>query len=820
VLFTSRLLRCWSHKCGDALVWASLILACCPALPAQSAGSYLINAIAGNGTDGFGGDTGPAVAAQLRNASGVAVDASGNVFIADAGNNRIRKVTPQGIITTVAGNCMLCPSWCSLGSSGGGSCPYGFSGDGGLAVSAQLGGPSGVAVDASGNLFIADSGNNRVRKVTPQGTITTVAGSGTQGFSADGGPAVSAQLLNPYGVAVNASGNLFIADGGNYRIRKVTPLGIITTVAGNGTQGFSGDGGSATSAQLGYPVGVAVDASGNLFVADSLNSRIREVTPQGTITTVAGNGMQGFSGDGGTAISAQLNYPSGVAVDASGNLFIADTNNNRIRMVTPAGIITTAAGNGARGFSGDGGQAGAAQLGWPAGVTVDASGKIYIGDSFNNRIRQLSPLIYSVGCVYSIDQAVQNVEAVGGTNSVGVLASGTSCSWLAFTFADWLSISPSSVASGTGIMTYAVKPNPESVSRVGTIWIAGKSLTVKQSGVVCSLGVSPRSLAVADSGLTGAGLSIASNAPDCRWTATASVPWILVSGGSAGTGSGTVMYTVGVNTGGLRTGTITVAGQKIYVNQAAAGASVSSLASITEPGVVNAATFSPPVSPGSFVTVYGQNLADTTTDWSSAITNGKLPTTLGGVQVLINGKNAVIYYVNPTQVNAIAQPDTATGPIEVDVITNHGTVSALVNMAPVSPGLFAYSLQGTLNAAAVFSSDGAYVGAVGAIPGVTSRPAQAGDDILLFATGLGPTKPAYPVGQVLTAAYPVPDLSQVSVLIGGKPATVGFAGMTYPGLFQINVRVPSGIPAGNQPIVLGVGGQVSLPAVYLTFGGG
>ncbi len=290
-----------------------------------------------------------------------------------------------------------------------------------------------------------------------------------------------------------------------------------------------------------------------------------------------------------------------------------------------------------------------------------------------------------------------------------------------------------------------------------------------------------------------------------------------MSGGSTGTGSGTVTFTVGVNTGGLRTGVITTAGQKIYVNQAAAG--TTSVASIVAPGVVNAASFNPQISPGSFVTVYGQNLADTTTDWSSAITNGELPTSLAGVQVLINGKNAFIYYVQPTQVNAIAQPDTVTGSIEVDVITNHGTVPAMVNMAPVSPGLFTYSLQSTLYAAALFNMDGAYVGAVGAIPGVTSRPANAGDYIELFATGLGQTNPPYPVGQVLTTAYPVPNLSTITVLIGGKPAIVGFAGMTYPGLFQINIQVPSGVPAGDQPIVLVDSGQASLPTVYLTFGG-
>ena len=186
-----------------------------------------------------------------------------------------------------------------------------------------------------GNLFIADTGNNRIRKVTPAGVISTVAGNGTVvGYGGDGGPATSAQLHGPYGVAVDAAGNLFIADRDNCRIRKVTPGGVISTVAGNGTGGFSGDGGPATSAQLAAPHGVAVDAAGNLFIADYANNRIRMVTPDGIIRTVAGNGTMGFSGDGGPATSAQLFQPGGVAVDAAGNLFIADTFNNRVRKVT------------------------------------------------------------------------------------------------------------------------------------------------------------------------------------------------------------------------------------------------------------------------------------------------------------------------------------------------------------------------------------------------------------------------------------------------------------------------------------------------------
>jgi len=277
---------------------------------------------------------------------------------------------------------------------------------------------------------------------------------------------------------------------------------------------------------------------------------------------------------------------------------------------------------------------------------------------------------------------------------------------------------------------------------------------------------------------------------------------------------------VGVNVGGQRTGTITVAGQQVYINQAASGGSVSSLASLNVGGIVNAASSSPPIASGSFVSIYGQNLVDTTTDWSSAIVNGKLPTSLGGVQVLVNGQNAFISYVQPTQVNVLTPPDSTVGPVEVDVITNHGTVVATGTMAGVSPALFTYALQSRFYADALFATDYAYVAVAGAIPGVTSRPAHAGDYILLFATGLGQTSPPYPVGQVLSGAYPVADLSKVSVLIGGQPALVQFAGMTYAGVFQINIQVPNGIPAGDQSIVLGVAGQTSLPSVYLTFGGG
>ena len=330
----------------------------------------IITTFAGTGVSGNSGDGGAATSAKLNLPSGIFADTNGNLYIAD--QQRIRMVNSVGIITTFAGT----------GTAGN-------SGDGGPATNAKLNNPSGISADISGgNIYIADINNHKIRLVNSAGIITTFAGGGTGESDGDGGAATSAQLNGPCGVWADARGNVYIADSGNNKIRLVNSAGIITTFAGTGTQGSSGDGGAATSAQLIYPQGVSAD-SGNVYIADTWNNKIRMVNSVGIITTIAGTETWGASGDGGKATSAQLNSPLGVSVDTHGNVFIADAWNNKIRMVNSVGIITTIAGTETWGASGDGGAATLAQLNSPWGVSADTHGNVFIADAGNNKIRMV-----------------------------------------------------------------------------------------------------------------------------------------------------------------------------------------------------------------------------------------------------------------------------------------------------------------------------------------------------------------------------------------------------------------------------------------------
>ena len=590
----------------------------------------VITTVAGNGRyDFILGDNGPATSATLS-ADGVAVDSAGNLYIADTCAERIRKVS-GGVITTVAGGGFL---------------------DNVPATSAQLLFPYSIAVDSAGNLYIADPYRSRIRKVSG-GVITTVAGNGTYGFSGDNGPATSAQLANHIGgVAVDSAGNLYIADYFNHRIRKVSG-GVITTVAGNGTEGLSGDNGPATRAQLSYPYGVAVDSAGNLYIAGGF--RIRKVSG-GVITTVAGNGTKGFSGDNGPATSAQLSGDNAVAADSAGNLYIAD--NNRIRKVS-GGVITTVAGNGTLGFSGDNGLATSAQLSYPSGVAVDSAGDLYIADYFNNSIRKVSGGV---------------ITTVAGNRTRGF-------------------------SGDNGPATSAQLSNPYGVAvdSVGNVYIADSG-----NWRVRLLQPQPPSIA----------------------------------------------------------------------------------------GVTNAASnlSSASISPGEIIVLYGVSL-------------GPSQLMQAGSSVTINGIPAPILYTSASQTAAIV-PYATTGSTAQIIAAFQGKTTAAFQV-PISlsvPGIFTYDSTGKGPAAAL-NQDGITVNSA-------AKPAQTGDVISLFATGEGQTTPAGVDGKLAADPLPQPVLP-VTVTIGGQNAQILYAGGApgaVAGLMQINVRIPSGVPTGAAvPVEVRVG---------------
>ncbi|MDB5765822.1 MAG: hypothetical protein JWQ61_636 [Collimonas fungivorans] len=318
-----------------------------------------VTTLAGSGNPGRADAIG--VAASFFNVNGVAADASGNVYVGDTGNNLIRVIAPSGAVTTLAGS----------GTAGSVN---------GTGAAASFNGPSGIAVDVSGNVYVADTTNNLIRKVTPGGVVTTLAGSGATGSMNGAGSAASFSL--PTGVAVNAAGNVYVADGGNNLIRMITPAGMVTTVAGNLTRGSADGAGAAASFSV--PAGVALDASGNLYVADRMGSLIRKVTSAGLVTTLAGNGS--FDSKDGVGSAASFSQPNSVAVDTQGNVYVADTGNRLIRMITPAGVVTTLAGNSQAGSVNGAGTA--ASFTATVGVTADAAGNLYVAD--RNVIRKIS----------------------------------------------------------------------------------------------------------------------------------------------------------------------------------------------------------------------------------------------------------------------------------------------------------------------------------------------------------------------------------------------------------------------------------------------
>ncbi len=380
-------------------------LTCALTAGAAAAQTPFIDTIAGTGLAGFSGDGDPATNAQLNGPTSVATRPDGTILIADRFNDRIRGIDATGTIATIAGT----------GSSG-------YSGDSGPAINAQLNRPSGVAPGPDNSVLIADLGNQRIRRIDSAGTITTIAGTGTQGYSGDNGPATNAQLSGPAGVAAGPGNSVLIADYVNNRIRRIDAAGTITTIAGTGSTGYSGDNGPAINAKLSLPLGVAAGPNNSVLIADTYNHRIRRIDAAGTITTIAGTGTPGSSGDNGPAINAQVESPFGVAAGPNSSVLIADTSNQRVRRIDAAGTITNFAGTGTSGYAGDSGPATNAQLSSPATVATGPGGIVLVADANNHRIRRIAPPGPTT-CVMTdvrrangdgFDQADVTVQAPGG----------------------------------------------------------------------------------------------------------------------------------------------------------------------------------------------------------------------------------------------------------------------------------------------------------------------------------------------------------------------------------------------------------------------
>lgn len=693
----------------------------------------VISTVAGNGTNDYAGDTGPAISASMH-PNGVTVDTAGNIYIADLSKSVIRKVDTAGIITTVAG---------FAGES------TVFSGDGGPATKASIyisSNHDGLAVDSAGNLYIADDGHHRIRKVDTHGVITTVAGNGKQNYTGDGVLATSTSLYRPSGVAVDRAGNLYIADTNNARIRKVDSNGIISTVAGNGGFGYAGDQGPATGATLFLPTDVALDAAGNIYIADQNADVIRRVDiVTGIISTVAGNGnAQGLNGDGdgGLATSAIIDGPYSVAVDGAGNIYIAEYVAHRVRKVDPTGIITTSVGAVSTGSLGDGGPPTSAQI-VPAGLAVDSAGNYYIADEGHNRIRKVTL----------------------GARVPGLLASVPSLYF----------------SATTGSNTPAQNtPDPQII-------------TVYTTGSV-PLGFS----VAATSGNNWLNVTPSGGNTPVEITVSAS------SQPAAGTYNGNIVLTPAAPD----LSSVTIPVTYLVTTTPPVRPAISS--------VVNAAGFQNSIAPNTFATITGTNLASITDTWDKSIANGQLPAYLDGVTVTFDGKPGYVSYVSSTQINVLVPNITSTTLASVVVSNSGAKVLNIFNTpaAKYSPAVFPWPN----NQAVATHQNFTYAvkgGTFSTLPTVAAKP---GEVIVLWVTGLGAANPPYLPGYVTPSDQTYSTSAAPTVTINNIPATVYGAALApgFAGLYQIAIQVPPSLGNGDWPVVANIGGVQSPTGIVLT----
>jgi uncharacterized protein (TIGR03437 family) len=627
----------------------------------------VITTIAGSSTDG-----GPAATAQLNLPAGVAVDGAGNLYIGDSGNGVLRAVS-HGIIGTIAG--ARIPGGCEC--------------DTGPEAGVSLGDVQGIAVDSAGNVYLADGAVLRLS----QGAVSPLASAGAS--------------INYTGVALDVAGNLYFANGSGNQIQELSD-GVLTTMAGTGVQGFGGDIGPASGAELSSPSGVAVDGAGNVYFADTGNQRIRKIS-NGTISTVAGNGTAGFSGDNGPATSAELNLqqssllPAGVAVDASGNLFIADSGNQRVRKVSN-GVITTVAGTGTPGYGGDGGPAASAQLNNPSGIAIDTTGKVYISDSNNGRVRVLTS-----SCAYIVSPASALVGALGGPIAIAIQTS-AGCSWSITGLPSWiLPVTP--FGAGAATVTLVIAANSGAV-RTGNASIAGQPVSITQAAAPppCMFVVTPSLVEIPPAG--GTFTVSVQTGPSCAWSFAGVPPWIAIPPFlPPPVGSGSVLLTVAPSQSPANIAHLAVAGQPVTVVQGPAAGLGPVISSVTTAGGESSV-----IAPNTWVEIKGESLGlpETRTWQSSDFVNGQLPTELDGISVSMNGESAYVYYIGTNQVDVLTPPDLASGPVQVVVTVATVSSPAFASQSrTLSPSLFVFN-GGPYVAAA--HADGSLLGPAGLYP--------------------------------------------------------------------------------------------------------
>jgi uncharacterized protein (TIGR03437 family) len=763
----------------------------------------ILSLVAGNGTPGFSGDDGLAVNAQLNTPAGLAVDSAGDLFISDSGNRRVRKVT-NGVITTIAGGgtstsdnvpaisyALFNPQGIAVDASGAlyiaDLYPVGsnsqairkvFPASGGGVITTAVGnlyGPIRVAVDVSENLYIVDGihRDTRVIKVSPSGQMQTLAAINIPGES----PMPESYLIAPQGIAVDSAGTVYVADDGDSRVVILNGGGHFTTIAGTG--------GPAANTLLNNPQDVAVDPAGNLYIADS---RIFKLAG-GVLSTIAGTSTPDI-GDGAPATSAHLNSPFGVAVDAAGNVFISDVNNSRVREVsaathlistvaqvaTPYGIAVDSSGalyvtdpilnvvrkftagvgtivagkGGLLGALGDGGPATSAILSHPYGVWVDPAGNnLYIADTGNNRIRKVSNGVITTLLGDGTTAQVNAPNAVTGDSAGNIYIADTGNNRI-------LKISTATGAVST--VTAIPSPNGIALDAAGNLYItSGQTVQKLSNGVLY-----PIADATSLTGPEGIAADAAGN--------------IYVADYRAGT-AGVVRL-------------LTSPSPHIAAN-----------------GIVPVYSSSPVIQPGSWVSLYGSGLAAGTSLW-----NGDFPTSLGGVSVIINNKPAYLWFVSPGQINLQAPDDSTVGLVSVAVTTPSGTATSTVTLAPQSPS-FSLLGDGKHVAAQIMTSAATYylLGPLNTFS-CRTRPAKAGETLVLYGVGFGPTAPPIPAGKTFSGSAPLSGT--VMIAIGGVKATVTYAGLTQAGLYQFNVIVPA-VSSGDQPLQATVNGIQSPPGALV-----